>query len=231
VRRVDGRDRHRLFAAEWRTRGAHQLGGRVGGCLVGNGRRRHQAALDQCAHDSAPVVTAFSQGLAGQPAVAEALQQFTLARRAVQFARGQGGRALGRREPVFGGGARCGAFAREFGQRRGQNFPERVVVVLRRPFRELHEALVEHRRLVEHLEHGLEFFARQFGAVGVGDHEAHFSLAPEGHAHARTDLRQGRRVARRKVIEQPAQRRIERDAQYHGRRQGDTFRVFHSACG
>jgi RNase P protein component len=59
---------------------------------------------------------------------------------------------------------------------------------------------------------------------------AYQALTTEGHAHARSRLRLGVSVARRKVIEQATQRRIKRDP-HNGARQAIASKVFHSACG
>ena len=102
-----------------------------------------------------------------------------------------------------------------------------MVVVLRRELEQLHDAGVEYRLLVEDLEQGLEFFERQIGTGSQRMHHAHELLPSEGHTHPYAGLRRATRLTRRQVIEQPAQRCIERDP-HNGPRQGHTFKVFHS---
>jgi hypothetical protein len=106
-----------------------------------------------------------------------------------------------------------------------------MVVVLRREFDQLEHARIDDGLGVEHFEHGLEFLERQLGARGVRVDDAHPSLASERDANAGAGLRRMRAGARRQVVEQPAQRRVERDAQDCRAGQAGSLRVFHNVCG
>ena len=61
--------------------------------------------------------------------------------------------------------------------------------------------------------------------------DADEALPAEWHPDAGARRRRDSRIARRQVIEESSQRRIERDAQDHGTGQGVTSNVVHNVCG
>ena len=92
--------------------------------------------------------------IAGHPVrVAQGFEQFALPRRALQLAASSAASPASVANQRSVSARDGGAFAREFGQRRGDHLAQRVVVVLRRPFEQLHHLRVDDRRRVDDFEH------------------------------------------------------------------------------
>jgi hypothetical protein len=228
---IDGRDGRGLLFAQRRTAQPHETRAATrGGRLLRDFCRADQAAGHQRAHWCAPVIEAFPESVGGGTACEQQFQQLPLPGSARQGFIRDRGHAFGCGEPALGGGARRGTSARQLGQRGGEHLAQRMVVVLRGPFDQLQNLTVDDGLVVQHVEHGLELVARQLGRSRDCADDADQPLPPEGHADPRTDLR-GRQILRWQVVEQPAQRRIQRDAQYHRCRQDTTLGVFHNVCG
>ena len=170
---------------------------------------RDQATLEQGARGLAPARQPFGQVQGGQRALGgQQGQQFALLRGAAQAARGQRLLPCRGRVPVGHGLAGVHAFAQQLGQRRGQHRAHRVVVVAGRPAQEAQQRRGQQRLGVDHLGDRPQLRRRHVRALRQAHHHAHELLPPKGHAHATADRR---RDLARQVIEQPAQRRVQRD--------------------
>ena len=105
--------------------------------------------------------------------------------------------------------------ARELGQRRGDHLAERVVVVLRGPLEQLHDTWRRSPASASMTSSsGLSFSARHFRASSASECTTPMRRwRPKGTRTRMPGCGSDGAIARRQVIEQSAQRRIERDAQ------------------
>jgi hypothetical protein len=114
-----------------------------------------------------------------------------------------------------GGG---GAEPQRLGQGAREHFPERVVVVVRRPLDETERAPIEERLAIEDLEDRLQACRWHGRAGGDCHHHANQALPAERHPHPRAvgRLRRGGRRRRGQVVEQLPQRGVERHPENRG---------------
>jgi hypothetical protein len=199
---VDRRDGGSLLGTERRStrpdenfRRRRRLGSDLGGM--------DESTRYQRAQRRAPVIESCLEHIRGGALRAvQQLQQFALPRCSRQSFVCQCGDACGRHEPEFGRRDRCRTGTRQLGQSRREHFSHGMVVVLRCPLDELHDAFVHHRLGVEHFEHTFELCRRQFGFLRIPAHHAYQPLRTEGNSYPGADPRNGARV-REQVIEQP----------------------------
>ena len=154
-------------------------------------------------------------------------QQFALLGRTRQGARGQRGLAVGGgAEPQLAGPRRF-ALAQQPWQRRGQHRAQRVVVIARRPGQQVQQRLVQQRLFVEYRGDRPQLVGGQVCLCGQGDHQPDQRLPAEGHAHAATHCHG---LSVRQIIEQPAQRRVQRDTD-DGLERHRLVMFVHTSCG